>query len=159
MKDLTRTRKKDKLLRELEEMPLIERACKKSGIGRSTYYRWCEADRAFYYQAEYAISKGRDKLNDFVESKLLENIQSNNQSAIQYWLSNNSRVYRSTGSTWHKRDKQLKQEELEKHEEILELLDLDEAMKLYGVNSELLAKAIQVVIKGELSWMIRNPDE
>lgn len=75
MKTLKKNRKKALLLREFEEMPMIQQACRKVGIARSTYYRWCEQDREFLHRAEYAQGKGRDRLNDIVESKLLENIQ------------------------------------------------------------------------------------
>ncbi|MFZ3009933.1 MAG: hypothetical protein WA030_02860 [Candidatus Microsaccharimonas sp.] len=89
-----RNRKQAQLLRELESNPLIERACKKVGIARSTYYRWCEADISFKEKSVIAQDKGRDKLNDFVESKLLENIGNNQQTAISYWLSHNTARYR-----------------------------------------------------------------
>lgn len=83
------------LLSELENNPLIERACKKVGIARSTFYRWCDADPEFKHAAEAAIALGRDKMNDYVESKLLEAINAGNFQGMRYWLDNNSKRYGS----------------------------------------------------------------
>lgn len=87
-------RKQTRLLKEFEKTPLIERACQKVGIARSTYYRWCESDPKFKRQASISQEKGRAKFNDFAESKLLENVKNNQQPAIAYWLSHNTVRYR-----------------------------------------------------------------
>ncbi len=95
MKKKTRSRKQTRMLRELSENPLIERACKKVGIARSTYYRWCLAE-PFYKQAvDEAQEKGREKINDFAESKLMENMSNNHFPSLAYWLSHNTMRYRS----------------------------------------------------------------
>lgn len=86
-------RKQAQIVKELENNPLIERACKKTGIARSSFYRWCEADPAFKEEAEAAIAIGREKMNDFAESKLLEAINSGNIQGIRYWLHHNSKRY------------------------------------------------------------------
>jgi len=91
-------KKKQLLLNELENNPLIERACKKADIVRSTFYRWCEADLNFKNAAKEAQSKGRAKMNDFVESKLLESINSGSVQAMRFWLIHNTNTY-STIST------------------------------------------------------------
>jgi hypothetical protein len=92
---MARRKAKDKLrlLAELEENPLITRACAKIDIGRSTFYNWCNEDPIFKVKVEWAQKYGRYKLNDFVESKLLENIHANHQTAIVYWLSHNHPAY------------------------------------------------------------------
>lgn len=152
-------RKKQKLLRELEDNPMVQQACKKVGIARSTFYRWCEGDRRFYYFSELAKSKGRDKLNDYVESKLLENIKNGQQSAIQFWLINNSKTYRSSNASWQSRLKELEDNETKRHEEIVELLDIDEAIRALEGNPEILNKAIREAIKGEFQWLVRHSDQ
>jgi len=63
------------------------------GIARSTFYRWCEDDLEFRISAEDAQFRGREKMNDFVESKLLENIGANSMQAIRFWLSHNTTRY------------------------------------------------------------------
>lgn len=85
--------KKTKLLKELEEHPLVTRACKKLKISRATFYRWRDQDPEFRQQVELAEQKGRDKFNDFAESKLIENMNANLHQAIVFWLTNNSKIY------------------------------------------------------------------
>lgn len=45
------------LLEHLEKTPIVQIACEKSGVGRSTYYRWMQADKVFSRQAREALSK------------------------------------------------------------------------------------------------------
>ncbi len=96
-------KQKRQLLNELVNNPLIERACKKIGVARSTFYRWCVADPAFKEEAEAAITKGREKMNDFAESKLLESISLGNLQGIRYWLDHNSKRYAGVSSAELKR--------------------------------------------------------
>lgn len=98
-----RSKNQKKLLNELRNNPLIERACKKVGIARSTFYRWSEADLAFKEEAEAAIAAGRDKMNDFSESKLFEAIAAGNMQAIRYWLDHNSKRYAGVSASELKR--------------------------------------------------------
>lgn len=100
-----RASKKSKrlLLQELEGNPLVERACKKVGVARSTFYRWCNADLAFKDNAEAAISVGREKMNDFAESKLLEAINAGSLQGIRYWLDHNSKRYANVSAAELKR--------------------------------------------------------
>lgn len=98
-----RNKNQKKLLSELRSNPLIERACKKVGIARSTFYRWCGADHTFKEEAEAAITAGRDKMNDFTESKLLEAINSGNMQGIRYWLDHNSKRYAGVSAAELKR--------------------------------------------------------
>lgn len=61
MKDkniLTRIREDKKLLLEhLEKTPIVQIACDKSGIGRSTYYRWLQNDPIFAKSAKKALQR------------------------------------------------------------------------------------------------------
>ena len=98
-----RNKKQRQLLNELETNPLIERACKKVAVARSTFYRWCESDSDFKERAEAAIVLGRDKMNDFVESRLLESIGSGSMQGIRYWLDHNSKRYAGVSAAEIKR--------------------------------------------------------
>ncbi len=91
------------ILNELGKNPLIERACKKVGIARSTFYRWYNADHEFSRKADIATEFGRGKLNDFAESKLMEAINAGNVQAIRYWLDHNSKRYAIVGAAELKR--------------------------------------------------------
>jgi hypothetical protein len=98
-----RENKKSKLLAELEENPLVTRACSKVKVHRSTFYRWCTDDKHFKDEAIKAIEKGRNKVNDFVESKLLESIGSGSVQAMKFWLTNNAKQYNTINSAEVKR--------------------------------------------------------
>jgi|GEM_PF-1054667 len=98
MKAMNRNQKK--ILQELENNPLVERACRKVGIARSTYYRWCKSDENFRTIAEQSQEQGRGKMNDFAESKLLENVSNNQQPAINFWLSHNTSRYRAPNNQY-----------------------------------------------------------
>lgn len=98
-----RDTRKAKLLSELEDNPLITRACNKAKIHRSNFYRWCIEDPKFKTEAIEAMEKGRNKLNDFVESKLLESISSGSVQAMRYWLSHNAKQYTTINAAEIKR--------------------------------------------------------
>jgi transcriptional regulator of acetoin/glycerol metabolism len=36
---------KNALIEALKEMPIVQIACKKAGVGRATYYRWLQEDQ------------------------------------------------------------------------------------------------------------------
>jgi len=82
-----------RILVELENSPLIEQACVRTGVARSTLYRWINDDPELKKQIEYAQYVGRDKLTDYGESKLLENVRSGNQRAIEFLLKHNCNRY------------------------------------------------------------------
>ena len=63
---------KAKLLEMLMETPLIEPACQKAGVSRSTYYRWRKEDSVFRKKADNVIGQGRLLVNDLAESKLMK---------------------------------------------------------------------------------------
>lgn len=123
-------RLKAKLLRELEENPLVTRACKKLGIARSTFYRWCDEDFKFRADTTVAINRGRDKISDFAESKLYENAGNGNQQAIALILRHNSKHYRPQVLKLVIEENSQQRVELER----LQLM-FDELIKLKGVDA------------------------
>lgn len=74
------------LLEHLEKTPIVQIACEKSGVGRSTYYRWMQADKVFSRQAREALSKWVAMMNDLAESQLLKAVRDGNMVAIAFWL-------------------------------------------------------------------------
>ena len=74
------------LLEHLEKTPIVQIACEKSGVGRSTYYRWLEQDKKFARSAKQALSKGVLIMNDLAESQLLKSVRDGNMTAIIFWL-------------------------------------------------------------------------
>lgn len=85
----------NKILAELENNPFLEVACKKSGVIRSTVYRWIKNDPKLDDAIKLAQELGRGKLIDFAESKLTENVKNGEQRAIEFFLRHNSKLYYS----------------------------------------------------------------
>lgn len=84
---------KQAFLEQLPKYPIVQVACEKSGIGRSTYYAWRKSDKAFAKLADEEITSGTHFINDMAESKLIQNIQSGNNTAIIFWLKNHHKQY------------------------------------------------------------------
>ena len=83
------------LVKELEKNYLLQRACSKVGLTRSTVYRWMQEDPTFAAELRAAQGIGRRYMSDYVESKLLKNVEDQNQRAIEFWLKSNNEHYRS----------------------------------------------------------------
>ncbi|MEK7153481.1 MAG: hypothetical protein AAB834_06030 [Patescibacteria group bacterium] len=152
-------RKQAQLIKELEDNPIVERACRKAGVPRSNYYRWCDQDPAFKHAVKEAQNKGRDKLNDFVESKLLENIDANLHHAITFWLRHNSRHYRPHAIRLYLDENKKQEHELGILKALLnELIDkvgIDEAIRIAGYDPV----KFRMKIEKELKAQDKPPDE
>lgn len=81
------------MLDQLKKTPVVQIACEKTGIARSTYYRWREEDTAFAQQSDQALAEGVALVNDLAESQLLSAIKDRNISAIFYWLNHRHSAY------------------------------------------------------------------
>lgn len=92
---------KTKILEILRDNPNFQRACKKAGFARSTAYRWMEKDPGFRDAVRDAQEIGQDTMNDYVEAKLLENVQNNNQRSIEFYLRHNNSKYAATQVETH----------------------------------------------------------
>lgn len=86
---MTKRDEKAKLLIELEKVPIVQVACTRSGIARSTYYRWREEDPAFRERVNTALRRGRGRINDLAESSLIRFVKDGNLSATIFWLKSN----------------------------------------------------------------------
>ncbi|MCC8153788.1 MAG: hypothetical protein LIP01_05960 [Tannerellaceae bacterium] len=74
---------KDKLLAALEECAgLVSFACKKTGLSRQTFYRWCKEDPEFKQKVEDVM----ERQVDVVEAKLLKKINDEDTTAIIFYL-------------------------------------------------------------------------
>lgn len=87
-------KQKDLLAEHLKRIPIIQIACEKLGISRSTVYRWRNENPEFDAILTEAVNKGKSIINDMAESKLIAGIQGNNMTAIIYWLKHNHKNYR-----------------------------------------------------------------
>ena len=84
---------KKKLVERLQKMPIVEIACKQSGVPRSTYYRWRQSDVEFANQCDEAIALSTESINDLAESQLIAAIKDKNISAIIFWLKHRNKNY------------------------------------------------------------------
>lgn len=86
-------KEKGALIDQLKKLPIIQIACEKTGVGRTTYYRWKKEDPDFAFDSEEAIQTGRNLINDMAESQLLSEIKEKNMTAIIFWLKHNHPIY------------------------------------------------------------------
>lgn len=81
-------------LDHLRTIPIVQVACKKSGISRNSVYRWRKEDSEFKKAMDRALKEGEDFVNDMSESQLITLIQEKNWSAIRFWLSHRNKKFR-----------------------------------------------------------------
>lgn len=81
------------MLEQLKKTPVVQIACEKVGIARSTFYRWKEQNSNFTKEADKALAEGVALINDMAESQLLSAIRDRNISAIFYWLNHRHSSY------------------------------------------------------------------
>lgn len=85
--------KKETVLDNLSKMPIIETACRQSGVGKSTFYRWRKEDPKFNKAVNEALKEGTLLINDMAETQLVSAIKDKNISAITYWLKHHHPTY------------------------------------------------------------------
>jgi len=75
--------KKETLLKALESsLGIVSTACNRTGISRSSYYKWYKEDEEFRKKVDEIDNV---KL-DFVESKLFKNIENEKEKSIIFYL-------------------------------------------------------------------------
>lgn len=84
---------RSRFIEVLSETPLINHACKKTGIARSTVYRWLKDIPEFRNAVEDTLKIGRENVAEIAEGKLMKMIHEGNYKAIRYYLDNNSPRY------------------------------------------------------------------
>lgn len=80
------------LLEQLKKMPVVEVACQRANIGRTTYYRWRE-NKEFAQKADAAIAEGEALITDMSENQLISLIRDKNFPAINLWLKAHHKKY------------------------------------------------------------------
>ena len=86
-------KEKNLLLEMLKKIPIAIYACEKTGIARSTYYRWKKDDAKFSKLADEAIMEGVMLVNDIAENQLLSAIKNGIMPAITFWLRSHHASY------------------------------------------------------------------
>ena len=81
------------LIEQLKKTPVIQVACEKMNIGRSTFYRWKDQDKEFSKAVDESVAEGTDFVSDLAESRLIEAIRDRNLRAVLFWLRSHSTRY------------------------------------------------------------------
>jgi hypothetical protein len=74
------------LLEQLRKTPIIQVACERAGVGRTTYYRWRKEDEKFKEESDDALRDGEEFITEMSEGQLIALIKEKNFSAISLWL-------------------------------------------------------------------------
>jgi len=77
---------KNSMIEALKEIPIAMFACKKVGIGRTTYYRWRRKNKKFAKEADAAITEGETLITEMSEGQLISLIRDRNFQALNLWL-------------------------------------------------------------------------
>jgi hypothetical protein len=84
---------KQTLLDQLKRTPTIELACEKTGVARSSVYRWIKTNKKFAKELDAALIEGRVFISDIAESQIFSLIKDKKFEAIRFWLANNDPRY------------------------------------------------------------------
>jgi hypothetical protein len=85
---------KHKLLAEIAKSGNVYLSCIKTGVDKSTYYRWRKEDKGFKKEANLAQRQGRENNCDVAEQSLMLLVKDKKLEAIKYVLSHNSPRYK-----------------------------------------------------------------
>lgn len=92
---MKKNKKKNEFLDELRKIPIIQIACEKVGLSRTSVYRWKDEDPEFKKELEKAMADGEAFVNDMSESQLLTLIKEKDWSAISFWLRHHHAAYKN----------------------------------------------------------------
>lgn len=122
---MKRDRVKDQFLEQIRKIPIIQVACEKAGIARSTVYRWRDEDPEFCKEFDKALAEGETFINEMSESQLISLIKDKSWSAISYWLSHRHPRFKPkleiSGEVTHRERREYTEEEKELFKEALRL--------------------------------------
>jgi len=118
-------KQKEVIINQLKITPIIQIACKKCEIVRSSFYRWIKDDPNFAAQVEAAIEEGTNIVNEMAESALISSIKDNNMTGIMFWLRNRHPSFKTRLELTTKTDEKLTDEQKETIKKALSLADLN----------------------------------
>jgi transposase-like protein len=84
---------KNKFLDALRENHVVLAVCRKTGISKTTYYRWRQEDSTFAAEADSAIAEGIELVNDAAESNIITEIKNRDKDASKFWLKHRHPAY------------------------------------------------------------------
>ncbi len=83
----TEQHKKAVLIALEKSLGVVSEACKKAGIGRTTFYEWCRADQEF----KKLVDEIESVALDFAESQLFKNIGAGKEASLIFYLKTKGR--------------------------------------------------------------------
>jgi len=90
---MTASKDKKHLLEALRENHIVLAACRKTGIGKSSYYRWRTNDPKFAKAADEAIHEGIELVNDAAEGTIVNAIKNQDAGSARFWLTHRHQAY------------------------------------------------------------------
>jgi len=127
---------KQAFLEQLPKYPIVQVACEKSGVGRSTYYAWRKDDKEFEKLADIAMRSGELFINDMAESRLIQNIQNGHTTSIIFWLKNHHGGYNDRIVHEHEHSLELVDEDRKAIVKALMNIGLGNVLKNNGIDPE-----------------------
>ncbi|HAU07741.1 MAG: hypothetical protein UW46_C0004G0034 [Candidatus Yanofskybacteria bacterium GW2011_GWF1_44_227] len=79
-------KQKQELVIELRKQPVLQIACTRIGVSRSTAYRWIKDDAIFADVFQESRREGKDFISDMAESQIIKKIGDGNLVASIFWL-------------------------------------------------------------------------
>jgi hypothetical protein len=83
------------VIEQLRKTPIVEYACSRAGVGRTTFYRWRKEDKEFAGKADEALREGLSLVTDMAESQLIAAIKAGQLPAIVFWLKHRHADYKT----------------------------------------------------------------
>jgi hypothetical protein len=74
------------ILEQLRQIPVVQYACVRVGIGRATLYRMLEDDPDFRESVNKAIAEGNAFISDLSIGGIIQLIKDGNFAPMKYWL-------------------------------------------------------------------------
>jgi len=91
---MKKDRIKDLFLDQIRKVPIIEVACERVGVARSSIYRWIDEDKEFDKKLKEALAEGETMINEMSETQLISLIKEKNWAAISFWLRHRNPKFR-----------------------------------------------------------------
>ncbi|MDP2709398.1 MAG: phBC6A51 family helix-turn-helix protein [bacterium] len=91
---MKKDRTKTLFLEQIRKIPIIQVACEKVGVARSSVYRWRDEDEEFNKALEESLAEGEALINEMSESQLISLIREKSWQAISFWLRKRSPKFR-----------------------------------------------------------------
>lgn len=84
---------KKRMIELLLKYPIVEAACNKAGISRSTHYEWLQKDPDYRNKVEMALEASIATVNDVAESNIISKVKGGDFKATAYWLEHRHPAY------------------------------------------------------------------